>query len=208
MVSAVALCGACLGIGCAVAHATRLRVQVPAHASPQGDVAVSFRPPGHLPRGGYYYAVVVLVRYAGYSAGAPPPCATSSDMQSTAYGYPHPRRRVTLTLIQAASSAHRWCAGGVYEGAIYAVPHRPPCSRAYPCSGRSTGYGPCWEAEGRVLCGVVAKPEPPAPKPEPPAPKPEPPATKGEPPSYSYPGGLPKPIDRSARVIGRFQLRF
>jgi hypothetical protein len=55
--------------------------------------------------------------------------------------------------------------------------------------------------EGRLLCGVVAKPEPPGPKSEPPGPK-------GEAPSYSYPGGLPTPVDRSSRIVGRFQLKF
>jgi hypothetical protein len=27
-------------------------------------------------------------------------------------------------------------------------------------------------------------------------------------PHYSYPGGLPKPIDRSSRIVGRFQVHF
>jgi hypothetical protein len=199
--TAAAPCVACSGIGCEAAQANRLRVQVPAHASPRGDVAISFLARARLPRGGYYYAVVVLVRYAGYSATSPPPCAISSDMERTAYGYPRRGRRVRLRLIPARSSERRWCGGGIYEGAVYAVPHPPRCGVALPCATRTTGYGSCWEVEGRVVCGVVAKPEPPTPRHEPPAPK-------GEPPSYSYPGGLPKPIDRSAHVLGRFKLRF
>jgi hypothetical protein len=51
-----------------------------------------------LPEGGYYYAVIVLERYKHYTRKAPPPCATSSDMQKTDYGYPHPGQPVKLAL--------------------------------------------------------------------------------------------------------------
>jgi len=36
------------------------------------------------------------------------------------------------------------------------------------------------------FCGVVIRPEQP----------------------YSYPGGLPKPVDRTSRIVGRFQIHF
>ncbi|HWX74041.1 MAG TPA: hypothetical protein VNZ05_01980 [Solirubrobacteraceae bacterium] len=173
-------------------------MRVPAHPDVRGAVAISFRPSGRLPRGGYYYAVAVLARYPGYSRAAPPPCAVSSDMRRTAYAYPRGGQYVRLTLRAASSARRRWCSGGTYDGAVYAVPHKPPCSAEYPC-GRSTALSPCWEVEGRRVCGVVANPEP--------HPREEPPR-KGEMPRYSYPGGLPAPIDRSARIIVRFELRF
>ena len=93
-------------------------------------------------------------------------------------------------------------------GAVYAVPHAPRCG-SYSCRGVSAEYGsPCWEVSpGQIACGVVgAKPEPPKPEPpEPEPPRPEPPA---QPPAYSFPGGLPKPLDRAARVVGRFKITF
>jgi hypothetical protein len=190
-----------------------LSVQVPAHPSVAGHVHISFRPHSRLPRGGYYYAVAVLVGYASASLTAPPSCATSSDMRETEYGYPHPDSPVHLTLLPAKSADGHWCPGGTYEGAIYAVPHGPPCTSSYPCYGKSTLNGACWEFEGHVACGVVAKPEP-EPKPKPPEPEPKPPNPQpgppgpSPPPPYSYPGGLPKPVDHSARLVGRFKLGF
>ena len=194
---------ACAGIAVAAAPERPLGVHVPAHPDTRGGVAISFTPTVHLPRGGYYYAVAVLERYPGYSPSTPPPCALSSDMRRTAYAYAHARRSLRLMLIPALSAQHRWCAGGAYAGALYAVPHKPACSAAYPCTGRSTVLSPCWGVEGRVVCGVVANPEP-----HPTAGEPPTPAPKGQPPSYSYPGGVPVPVDRSARIVARFQLRF
>jgi hypothetical protein len=186
-------------------------VHVPGSPAVARPVSISFIPRATLPAGGYYYAVVVLSRYAGYSSASPPPCAVSSDMTRTVYGFAHARRRVRLTLLPARSAQRSWCAGGIYEGAVYAVPHRLRCTRAYPCSRASAQYGACWEVEGHPVCGVVVKPpEPTPPPPEPPKPPP-PPGPPGPPPPaapYSYPGGLPKPIDRSTHVIAHFKLRF
>jgi hypothetical protein len=161
-----------------------LSVQVSPRPSSAGNVIVGFWPRGRLPSGGYYYAVIVLKEYAHHSLSAPPQCAISSDMRRTQYGYPHRGRAVSLTLTPASSTTRRWCPGGTYLGAIYAVPHKPRCGGSQPCYGRSTQSGSCWEVEGRLLCGVVAIP------------------------TYSYPGGLPKPIDHSASVVGRFRVSF
>jgi hypothetical protein len=197
---ALALCGS----ACSSARtgSDPLSVKVPKHPSLRGDLQISFRPQGQLPRGGYYYAVVVLVRYARDLLGRAPSCATSSDMRRTAYGHPQHGDQVTLTLVRARSAKGRWCPGGTYQGAVYAVPHKPPCSASYPCYGKSTETGGCFEvAEGRRLCGVVVPP--PKTEPTPPSPQPAPSATP-----YSFPGGLPRPIDRSTRVIAHFQVRF
>jgi len=142
--------------------------------------SVTFRPQSGLPRGSYYYAVAVLVHYRpkGADAGTAP-CAISSDMGLTEYGRPGGAKSLQLTLLPASASQGRWCAGGTYEGAVYAVPHPPPCNSKYPCYGRGSGCG-----EPRGVCGVVINP------------------------GYSYPGGLPKPIDRRSRVVGHFKLLF
>jgi hypothetical protein len=177
-------------------------VGVPKHPSLSGNLQIGFHPQVRLPRGGYYYAVVVLARYARDLLGRAPSCATSSDMRRTAYGHPQRDGQVTLTLTRARSAEGRWCAGGTYQGAVYAVPHSPPCSASYPCYGRSAESGGCFElSEGRRVCGVVVPP--PKTEPTPPSPQPMPPATP-----YSFPGGLPKPIDRGTRVIARFEVRF
>lgn len=151
------------------------------------NVHVSFRPPDRLPPGGYYYAVIVLKPYKNYTRSSPPPCATSSDMGKTDYGYPHGHRAIPLALTPAKSLTGHWCRGGTYIGDIYAVPHPPPCESKYPC--RSESYergGPCWEFEdGSKACGEVAQPK-----------------------RYTYPEGLPKPLASGARIIGRFQLTF
>jgi len=161
----------------------RVSVDAPSPTSVQSKVRIGFDAV-QLPGGGYYYAVLVLDRYAGHSPRHPPPCAISSNMRMTEYGHPH-RGRVHLTLGPAGSQAGHWCAGATYLGAVYAVPHRPPCSSYYPCYGRSTGSGGCWELEGgHTVCGVVAIPE------------------------YSYPGGLPRPSDPSIRAIGHFKVHF
>lgn len=159
-------------------------VRVSQQPSIGSTVSVAFSPRGRLPSGGYYYAVVVLKEYARQPQSAVPPCAISSDMKRTQYGYPHRGRALRLTLTPASSTTGHWCPGGTYIGALYAVPHRPRCGGSQPCYGRSTQSGSCWEVEGRLLCGVVAIP------------------------TYSYPGGLPKPIDHSARVVGHFQVSF
>jgi hypothetical protein len=160
------------------ARLTPVSVQAPRHPSVAGNVAISFRPHDRLPSGGYYYAVVVLEDYLHYGYGLPS-CAVSSDMHRTAYGHPHRGRALLLTLFPARSSGNRWCAGGTYLGAVYADPHRPPCSKAYPCYGsRACG--------GIPVCGVVIRPRQ----------------------AYSYPGGLPRPLDRSTRIVGRFKVHF
>jgi hypothetical protein len=159
-------------------------VKVSHQPSVGGTVGIGFSPRGPLPGGGYYYAVVVLKEYARHPPSSSPPCAVSSDMRRTQYGYPHRGRALGLTLTPAPSTTGHWCPGGTYIGAVYAVPHRPRCGGSQPCYGRSTQSGSCWEVEGRLLCGVVAIP------------------------TYSYPGGLPKPIDHSAHVVGHFQITF
>jgi hypothetical protein len=151
------------------------------------NVHLSFRPIGDLPAGGYYYAVVVLRPYKHYTNRMPPPCATSSDMLRTDYGYPHPGQPVRLALTPAQSTAGRWCRGGDYLGGIYAVPHSPPCESRYPC--RSEPYkapSPCWELKtGQRVCGVVAQPK-----------------------RYAYPEGLPKPLAPGAHIIAHFRVTF
>jgi hypothetical protein len=173
-------------------------VRVPSAPKPSASVQISFQPRKPLPHGGYYYAVAVLVNYPLVTGQSQPACATSSDMQITQYGYRHGDRPVRLRLTAAKSSAGGWCPGATYQGALYAVPHKPPCSALYPCLGHSAlETAPC----GGHVCGVVLPPErQPAPAPQPPGA----PGTRG----YSYPGGLPKPIDRSSRIIARFTLHF
>jgi hypothetical protein len=161
-------------------------VRVQQKPSVTGNVHISFRPTGHLPPGGYYYAVIVLKPYKHYTRYAPPPCATSSDMEKTDYGYPHPGRPVRLALTPAKSPAGHWCRSGAYSGGIYAVPHTPPCESTYPC--RSEPYKEPCAGVGPgcpVHDGVVAKPE-----------------------LYHYPIGLPNPIAEGTRIIGHFQVTF
>lgn len=162
------------------------------HVQPNPNILrnlhVSFRPTDRLPPGGYYYAVIVLQPYRGYTRNEPPPCAISSDMSRTYYGYSYDHRTVTLTLGPAESRTGHWCQGGTYIGGIYAVPHPPPCEGKYPC--RSEPYekrpveprqaGPC----GGRVCGVVRIRR------------------------YSYPDGLPKPLASDTRIIGHFQVLF
>ncbi|MGO9487821.1 MAG: hypothetical protein ACLQBB_02190 [Solirubrobacteraceae bacterium] len=137
-----------------------------------------------LPDGGYYYAVIVLRPYRHYTRSSPPPCSTSSDMQRTDYGYPA-RGSVALALTPAGSLTHHWCSGGSYEGAVYAVPHAPPCESTYPCE--SEPYkppSPCWNIEGRQVCGLVALR------------------------SWHYPDPLPKPLATGTTISARFSVRF
>jgi hypothetical protein len=146
---------------------------------------VSFRA-RRLPEGGYYYAVIVLRPYKRYTRASPPPCATSSNMLRADYGYPRATGQVSLALTPVKSRAGQWCRGGSYEGAVYAVPHRPPCQGRYPC--RSEPYeppSPCWHLGGHVVCGVVALPR-----------------------QYSYPDGLPRPLASGTTIVARFGVRF
>jgi hypothetical protein len=148
-----------------------------------GALHIGFTPRA-LPHGGFYYAVLVLSRYP--SGGGAPPCAVSSDMGKTRYGFPSRGRRLALSILPARSGAETWCPGGHYLGALYAVPHRPRCSYSQPCYGRTTQLvGPCWiTGEGKRVCGTVVR-------------RP-----------YSYPGGLPRPLDTSSRIVARFSVSF
>ena len=154
-------------------------VRVPASRSARGAVTISFAPRSRLPRGGYYYAVAAL------SESSESSCALSSDMHKTAYGFPRRKHRVSLTLYPAPSPAGHWCEQGFYEGAVYAVPHRLRCTKEYPCYRSKAAQCSSEEAE-RSPCvfGIVLEPV------------------------YAYPGGLPEPIDRSTKIVGRFRLRF
>ncbi|HVA19693.1 MAG TPA: hypothetical protein VMU55_05935 [Solirubrobacteraceae bacterium] len=159
-------------------------VSVQRKLSVAGNVHVSFRPTDRLPEGGYYYAVIVLEPYRHYSRKTPPPCATSSDMERTDYGYPHPGRLVKLALTPAKSPAGHWCRGGIYSGGIYAVPQASPCESTSPC--RSEPYKePCAGIRPGCVEGIVARPR-----------------------FYSYPDGLPTPLAKGTRIIARFTVRF
>ena len=103
-------------------------------------VDLSFKA-GSLPEGGYYYAVMVLEPYRHYSRQHPPPCSVSSDMQRTDYGYSE-AGKVSLALTPAKSIAGHWCLGGSYEGAIYPVPHPPPCNSAIRAAVNRLTNGP------------------------------------------------------------------
>jgi hypothetical protein len=149
------------------------------------NVHLRFRA-GQVPEGGYYYGVIVLRKYKHYTQKSPPPCSTSSNMQRTDYGYPRSNGEVALALTATPSRTKHWCRGGSYEGAIYAVPHAPPCERTYPC--HSEPYeppSPCWNIEGRRVCGVVALPR-----------------------EYAYPDGLPTPRASGTRIVARFSVKF
>jgi hypothetical protein len=137
-----------------------------------------------LPEGGYYYGVIVLKPYKKYTRTSPPPCSTSSNMQRTDYGYPRAVGKVALALTPAKSSTEHWCPSGSYEGAIYAVPHAPPCESAYPC--HSEPYKePCAGLAPGCVHGVVAQPK-----------------------QYSYPDGLPTPRATGTMIVARFSVKF
>lgn len=235
-VAGLAVVGAIFAGGASGATRTVQSVRVPKHPSVSKDLTISFRTRRNLPDHGYYYAVAVLVNYPRFTPEGIPSCALSSNMQKTAYGYRDRRGRVKLSLLAAHSREGRWCAGEYLVG-IYAVPHPPPCGRSYSCHSR-TASSACWEFEDhKVVCGLVA-PECPAASPEPygtassecaakaaherelkeqaerearesaerkAKETPEPPP--GVPP-YSYPGGLPKPIDAQTHVIAEFRVTF
>lgn len=154
-------------------------VVVPTQPLVSRDLRIHLRTGGHLPRGAYFYAVAVLRNYPHYSPEAPPLCAISSDMGSTGYGVSHSGKAVNLTLGPAAAPEDRWCPG-TYTGAIYAVT-RPSrlCDRKADCH-RRAGQLPA-----RIGTGWQDEREP-----------------------YSYPGGLPRPVGRSTRMIGHFDVTF
>ena len=184
--------GLALGMAGSVDASTNTRpetvfVHVQRKLSIRENVQIGFQSAGRLPEHGYYYAVIVLKPYKRYTRKAPPPCSTSSNMERSDYGYPQPDRSVRLALSPAGSATRHWCRGGTYLGAVYAVPHAPPCESEYPC--RSETYeppGPCWELEsGRKVCGVVALPK-----------------------RYAYPDALPEPLAKGTRIVGRFSVVF
>jgi hypothetical protein len=189
---ALVVCGLVLPTAAAVdaSSATQpeaVSVHVQRHLSVRETVHIGFHPAQRLPEGGYYYAVVVLKPYGRYTRRDPPPCSTSSNMERTDYGYPQPDGSVRLALTPTRSATRHWCGHGSYLGAVYAVPHAPPCERKYPC--RSEPYklpSPCWETEpGRRVCGVVA--------------------LRGR---YAYPGGIPAPLAADTHIVGRFGVVF
>jgi hypothetical protein len=169
--------------GAAVAPAAGITVHVQRSPVVSGNLHVRFRA-SRLPEDGYYYAVIVLRPYRRYTRRSPPPCSTSSDMQRTDYGHPGSGETVALALAPASSTTGRWCPGGTYAGAIYAVPHAPPCNSTYPC--RSEEYErPCAGVAPGCVEGVVAIPK-----------------------SYAYPEGLPAPRAVGTEVVARFSVKF
>lgn len=163
--------------------AEHVSVRVQRELATRQNVHIAFHAP-RLPEGGYYYAVIVLKPYKKYTRTSPPPCATSSDMQRTDYGYPSPGGGVALALTPAKSLAAHWCTGGNYLGAIYAVPYAPPCESTYPC--RSEPYKqPCVGVGPGCVLGVVARPS-----------------------KWSYPQGLPTPLASGTTIVGRFTVSF
>lgn len=175
-VIALSLGGAAVAAGSVVVHVQRTLVA--GH-----NVHITFRA-RRLAEGGYYYAVIVLKPYKKYTRASPPPCTTSSDMKRTDYGYPQPSGEVALALTPAKSLTGHWCPGGDYLGAIYAVPHAPPCESTYPC--RSEPYErPCAGVGRGCVHGIVKRPR-----------------------EWAYPQGLPTPLARGTTIVGRFTVSF
>jgi hypothetical protein len=162
-------------------------VHVQHRLSAHENVHISFHPAGRLPEGGYYYAVIVLKPYRSFTRQHQPPCATSSNMERADYGYPQRDGSVRLALTPTRSATGHWCRRGAYLGAVYAVPHPPPCERRYPCPSEPyKAPSPCWEVEaGRRVCGVVARPG-----------------------RYAYPDAIPAPLAADTRIVGRFSVVF
>lgn len=147
------------------------------------NVHITFRAK-RLPNGGYYYAVIVLKPYKKYTRASPPPCSTSSDMQRTDYGDPQGNGAVSLALTPAKSATRHWCRSGAYVGAIYAVPHTPPCESAYPC--KSEPYTePCEGIGPGCVTGLVARPQ-----------------------AWRYPEGLPTPLASGTSIVAGFTVAF
>ncbi len=166
----------------ALAAPVSVQVHVQHRLAIRQNIHVTFRA-AQLPEGGYYYGVIVLKPYKGYTRNSPPPCSTSSNMQRADYGYPHPNRQVALALTPTKSSTGHWCPGGSYEGAIYAVPHAPPCESTYPC--HSEPYEtPCAGIGPGCVHGVVAQPK-----------------------TYEYPDGLPRPRATGTSIVAHFPIR-
>lgn len=180
----IAIAGvAALGLTGIAAAATPVDVHVQRQLAAGQNVHLTFHA-RQLPKGGYYYGVIVLQHYKHYTRASPPPCATSSNMQRTDYGYPRSNREVALVLAPAKSLTRHWCPAGEYTGAIYAVPHPPPCESKYPC--RSEPYErPCAGVGPGCVHGVVQQP--------------------GE---WRFPQGLPTPLAKGAAIVGRFTVRF
>jgi hypothetical protein len=169
----------------AIALAATVSVHMQHKLTVRQNVHLTFQA-RQLPEGGYYYGAIVLKPYKKYTRTSPPPCSTSSNMQRADYGFPQANGRVALDLTPAKSSTGHWCPSGSYEGAVYAVPHAPPCESTYPC--RSEPYrppSPCWDIEGHPVCGVVAHPR-----------------------AYAYPDGLPVPLASGTTIVGRFSVKF
>lgn len=168
------------------ARRTGIAVHVPGHPSTAGGVTISFRPHPALANGGYYYAVAVLTKYYA-KRRLPPPCSATSNMGSTEYAYPagygsKGPTPISLTLSPGESSP--WCPA-TYKGAIYAVPHAPPCHRGSLCTGPE-----CYEGELRCANGELQPPRGIIPH------------------RVLAPGELPPPRDRSIRTIAYFTIRF
>jgi hypothetical protein len=182
--TASATCALSLALS-AVALAATLSVHVQHRLAVHQNIHLAFRA-RRLPEGGYYYGVIVMKPYKKFTRTSPPPCSTSSNMQGTDYGYPQANEHVALALTPAKSRTGHWCPSAYYEGAIYAVPHAPPCESTYPC--RSEPYkppSPCWGSEGHRVCGVVAWPK-----------------------AYAYPDGLPRPRATGTAIVAHFSVTF
>jgi hypothetical protein len=165
----------------ATALAATVSVHVQHRLASRQNVHVTFQA-SQLPEGGYYYGVIVLKPYEEYTRTSPPPCSTSSNMQRTNYGYTA-NGQVALALTPAKSSTGHWCPNGSYKGAIYAVPHPPPCESAYPC--RSEPYErPCAGIGPGCVEGIVARPR-----------------------EYAYPEGLPTPRATGTTIVARFSVK-
>jgi hypothetical protein len=125
------------GTSAASAAGVVVHVQRPHSVAQSVHVSFSAAP---LPNGGYYYAVIVLEPYRHYTRSSPPPCATSSNMQRTDYGYPRASSRVALAITPAHSATGHWCRGGTYSGAIYAVPHAPRAKAGIRAAANRTNH--------------------------------------------------------------------
>lgn len=170
-----------LGSTTALAGTMPVRVQQKLTVRQNAHVTVRAK---QLPEGGYYYGVIVLKPYKKYTRGSPPPCSTSSNMQRTDYGYPQRTGQVQLALTPSKSSTGHWCRDGSYEGAIYAVPHAPPCESTYPCYSEPH-ESPCAGLAPGCVHGVVANLR-----------------------EYEYPDSLPRPRAAGTTIVARFSVKF